>query len=66
MKFLLPSTTKIGEIRGAFGKHDIFSTLSLYFHPSLLKIRALSEMYVFGMSKTWAILCKIFDEFALK
>ena len=35
---------------------------------SFLKIRALPpcEIYVFGLSKTWAILCKKIEYFALK
>ena len=47
---------RIGEIGGTLGKNDIFATMSLYFHPSPLKIRALPpfEIYGFGMSKTWA------------
>ena len=59
---------KSREIGDAFGKNNIFLTLSLYLHPSLLKIRALPpcQIYVFGMNRIWAILCKTFDEFALK
>ena len=45
----------IKEIGGALEKIDIFRTMSLYFHPSPLKILTLFpyEIYVFGMSKTW-------------
>ena len=44
------------ENRGVLGKNDIFPTMSLYFHPLPAKIWTLLpyEMYVFGMSKSWA------------
>ena len=61
-------TQNIREIGGAFRKNYLFSTISLYFRPSLSKIRALPpyEIYVSGQSKTWANRCKKVDEFALK
>ena len=50
---------KIREIGGALGKMTFFPTMSLYFYPSRLKIWTLPpyEIYVFGMSKTWATYC---------
>ena len=54
MKFLT-AYKKIMEIGRAFRKKRSFPTMSLYL-PLSLKIRALPpyEIYVFGMSKTWA------------
>ena len=45
---------KIGEIGGAFGKNDLFSTLSPYFDPSSLTIQTFPpyKIYVFEMRKT--------------
>ena len=50
---------KIREIRDALGKQLHFPTMSLYFNPSPLKIRAFPpyKIYVFRMSKTWATYC---------
>ena len=47
---------KIREIGDALGKNDIFSHYVPILPPIPLKIRALPpyEIYVFGMSKTWA------------
>ena len=41
---------------GALGKIDIFPNMSLYVHPSPRKILTLPlyEIYVFGLTKTWA------------
>ena len=58
----LTTLKKLGQLE------VLFSTVSLYFHPSSLKMRAVHPygIYVFGKNKNWEILCKRFDEIDLK
>ena len=58
---------KFSEIVSAFGKNGFFPFCP-HISTRALKIQAFPhyEIYVFEMSKTWAILCKVFEKFSFR